>query len=66
MARSRNSIAKVAFFSLLAFLVVGLGAPLILYPEEMELMQFHGHPDTVQRRCSDGKDTRSARAGNRR
>ena len=29
----------------------------------MELIRSRGHPDTVQRRCSDGKDQRSVRAG---
>lgn len=28
----------------------------------LELLRSRGHPDTVPRRCSDGKDNRSVRA----
>ena len=31
--------------------------------ERLELIQFRGHPDTVRRRCSDGKDKFRVRAG---
>ena len=30
---------------------------------DVALIQFRGHPDTVRRRCSDGKDNFRVRAG---